>query len=88
MYIFKANRQKGASIYAVRHCQKCFTTWNRDTNAARNIAFVFWYERKHGLGRRPLAFRRRSKPKAVAAETKSTTNEMGCSREDIPPNAT
>ena len=58
MYIFKANRQKGAPIHAVRHCQKCSTTWNRDTNAARNIAFVFWYERKHGPGQRPLPLRR------------------------------
>jgi len=77
MYISKANRQKGASIYAVRHCQKCFTTWNRDTNAARNIAFVFWYERKRGPGQRPLPLRRLQKPKTTPkAKTEAVKRKL------------
>ena len=33
------------------------TLRNRDVNAARNIAFVFWWLRTHG-GKRPPGFRR------------------------------
>ncbi|KAI9104673.1 hypothetical protein DFS34DRAFT_690934 [Phlyctochytrium arcticum] len=56
-YIYKGSRE---AIYAVRHCQKCYTTWNRDTNAARNIAFLFWYQRRFGVGKRPFPLRRSS----------------------------
>jgi hypothetical protein len=45
------------SIHAVLNCQNCFTTWNRDVMAARNIAYVFDYMRQNG-NQRPEPFRR------------------------------
>jgi len=47
----------GPSLHSVRYCQMCHTVWNRDVNAARNIAWVFWWMRTHG-GCRPVGFRR------------------------------
>ena len=60
----KAGRE-GPSLHAVRYCEKCLTTWNRDVNAARNIAIVFWYQRFYG-GKRPLGYRRLRKPNIEA----------------------
>ena len=48
---------KGPALYAVKQCENCRTVWNRDVNAARNIALVFWWLRTHG-GVRPPGFRR------------------------------
>ncbi|KAJ3276913.1 hypothetical protein HK104_003596 [Borealophlyctis nickersoniae] len=76
MYFFDRigeERVRGSAIHAVRFCKKCRTTWNRDTNAARNIAYVFWHERRHGLGHRPFPFRRK---KSVSATVKDK-NSMG-----------
>ncbi|KAJ3300724.1 hypothetical protein HK104_006022 [Borealophlyctis nickersoniae] len=83
VYVFdiKGNeRVRGAPIHAVRFCKKCRTVWNRDTNAARNIAYVFWYERCHGLGRRPFPFRRKGRVTAMVKDT----NSMGMHLE-VPP---
>jgi hypothetical protein len=50
---------RGPSLHAVRHCKTCHTVWNRDVNAARNIAWVFWWLRCFGC--RPYGFRRRGR---------------------------
>ena len=50
--------KKGPSIHAVRLCRECHTIWNRDVNAARNIARMFWYLREHA-GKMPPWSRRR-----------------------------
>ncbi|KAK9369805.1 hypothetical protein V1509DRAFT_645536 [Lipomyces kononenkoae] len=47
------NGAKGPSLHSVLYCHKCHTVWNRDVNAARNIAWVFWWMRVHGGGRPP-----------------------------------
>ncbi|KAK9359735.1 hypothetical protein V1504DRAFT_476706 [Lipomyces starkeyi] len=52
-----ANGDKGPSLHPVLSCNKCHTVWNRDVNAARNIAWIFWSMRVHS-GRRPPGFRR------------------------------
>ncbi|KAJ8102065.1 hypothetical protein POJ06DRAFT_76308 [Lipomyces tetrasporus] len=48
-----ANGAKGPSLHPVLFCNKCHTVWNRDVNAARNIAWIFWWMRVHGEGRPP-----------------------------------
>ncbi|KAK9315007.1 hypothetical protein V1524DRAFT_476985 [Lipomyces starkeyi] len=53
----KANGDKGPSLHPVLFCNKCHTVWNRDMDAARNIAWIFWWMRVHN-GRRPPGFRR------------------------------
>ncbi|KAI9096514.1 hypothetical protein DFS34DRAFT_144564 [Phlyctochytrium arcticum] len=45
------NRLPRSMPYAI--ATKCLTTWNRDTNAARNISFLFWYERRYGSDHSP-----------------------------------
>ncbi|KAK9491579.1 hypothetical protein V1508DRAFT_203853 [Lipomyces doorenjongii] len=52
-----ANGDKGPSLHPVLFCNKCHTVWNRDVNAARNIAWIFWWLRVHSGGR-PPGFRR------------------------------
>ncbi|KAK9360313.1 hypothetical protein V1504DRAFT_153922 [Lipomyces starkeyi] len=39
-----ANGDKGPSLHPVLFCNKCHTVWNRDVNAARNIAWIFWLD--------------------------------------------
>ena len=50
-------------LRGVKYCHSCGMIWNRDRNAARNIALVFLYA-KFNPGKRPFAFQR---PKGVAA---------------------
>ncbi|KAK9433214.1 hypothetical protein V1505DRAFT_363489 [Lipomyces doorenjongii] len=52
-----ANGDKGPSLHPVLFCNKCHTVWNRDVNAARKIAWIFWWLRVHSGGR-PPGFRR------------------------------
>ncbi|KAI9092619.1 hypothetical protein DFS34DRAFT_696937 [Phlyctochytrium arcticum] len=51
-----AGDKTSSEIHAVRHCDRCHTTWNRDACASGNISFVFWHERCNGS--RPLGFLR------------------------------
>ncbi|KAK9389697.1 hypothetical protein V1515DRAFT_642597 [Lipomyces mesembrius] len=51
-----ADGAKGPSLHPVLYCNKCHTVWNRDVNAARNIAWIFWWMRVHS-GQRPPGFR-------------------------------
>ena len=50
-------------LRGVKYCHSCGMIWNRDRNAARNIALVFLYA-KFNPGKRPFAFQR---PKGAAA---------------------
>jgi hypothetical protein len=47
----------GAGVRAILICPKCRMIWHRDVNAARNIAWMFWWQRAHA-GKKPLRFRR------------------------------
>jgi hypothetical protein len=53
-----ASGRAGPCLHSVRYCQTCWTIWNRDVNAARNIAFMFWWLRGHA-GELPPRFRPR-----------------------------
>jgi hypothetical protein len=46
----------GPSLHGVRFCHECYTVWNRDVNAARNIAYSFLWQRSHA-GELPPRFR-------------------------------
>jgi hypothetical protein len=51
---------KEASLNTVLICNQCRTVWNRDVNAARNIAWMFWWQRVHAsLDSLPPRFRPR-----------------------------
>ena len=43
-----ASGRKGRKLHAILFCHKCRTMWNRDVNAARNIAMMFLYMRMNG----------------------------------------
>jgi hypothetical protein len=47
----------GAGVHAIVICPHCNMTWHRDVNAARNIAYMFWWQRTHA-GEMPPRFRR------------------------------
>jgi hypothetical protein len=48
-----ASGRAGPCIFAVRYCKGCKTMWNRDVNAARNIARMFFDQWKNE-GKKPL----------------------------------
>ena len=43
-------------IHGTRYCKACKTTWNRDFNAARNMALIAMYMANNDL-KRPLPFK-------------------------------
>ena len=45
----------GDRVHATLICPKCRAIWNRDVNAARNIAYMFWWQRVHA-GAKPPRF--------------------------------
>jgi hypothetical protein len=46
----RASGEAGPCIFAVRYCKGCKRMWNRDVNAARNIARMFFHKWIHGGG--------------------------------------
>lgn len=54
----------GDRVHATLICPKCRVIWNRDVNAARNIAYMFWWQRVHA-GAKPPRFCR---PSAATAK--------------------
>jgi len=67
-------------LFGIERCTR--TVWQRDVNAARNIAFMFWWLRGHA-GELPPRFRRRwgdGTKKAVAdVEEEPANNGNGVS---------
>ena len=54
----KSKKKKGRPLHAVLICLACGTIWDRDVNAARNIARIYLYREAHG-GQMPLWTHRR-----------------------------
>jgi hypothetical protein len=87
----------GPCLHAVRYCKGCRTIWNRDVNAARNIAYSFWWQRGHA-GELPPRFRRRRRdedggsgggePQTVVGAVLSRGADPPESRKPLPQKAT
>lgn len=54
-YVANGHHEGIRPIWGVKKCYCCGTMWNRDTNAARNIAICFYYSLYHN-GLRPPWF--------------------------------
>ena len=72
-------RVRRERIHAVKVCPNCSTTWNRDTNAARNIRTIL-----RGRGERPAAFMpaRRQRRGRASGHTVVTTSSAGVARSE------